>query len=80
MGLVIPGFIPTPLGEVFEYALTLKEIGISVGIWALGCLLFTILVKAGIAIELGRIGNHRKSGAQSGSLKPESVRTETIPI
>jgi len=65
MGLIVPGFIPSPLGEIFEYAPTLKEIGVSVGIWALGCLIFTILVKAGIAIELGKIGNHLKPLAKN---------------
>ncbi|MDP5071779.1 MAG: polysulfide reductase NrfD, partial [Congregibacter sp.] len=52
MGFVVPGFIPTPLGEVFEYAPTGTELGVSVGIWALGFLIFTLLAKASIAIEL----------------------------
>lgn len=60
MGLVIPGFIPTPLGEVFEYAPTLAELSIAVGIWSFGCLVFTLLAKASIAIELGKVraANH----------------------
>ena len=55
MGLVIPGFIPTPLGEVFEYAPTSIETSIAAGIWALGLLIFTILTKAMIAIKHGKI-------------------------
>lgn len=55
MGLVVPGFIPTPLGEVFEYSPTLRELLVSVGIWALGALVFTLLAKAAIAIERGRV-------------------------
>ncbi len=55
MGLVVPGFIPTPLGEVFEYAPTRIEIAVSLGIWALGFLIFTLLAKAVIAIDLGRV-------------------------
>jgi len=55
MGLVVPGFIPTPLGEIFEYAPTLREIGVSLGIWAFGAIAFTLLAKASIAIELGRL-------------------------
>jgi len=55
MGLVVPGFIPTPLGEVFEYAPTLREGAVAIGIWAIGALVFTLLAKAGIAIELGRV-------------------------
>lgn len=55
MGLVVPGFIPTQLGEVFEYSPTLIEWGVSLGIWALCCLIFTLLAKASIAIELGEV-------------------------
>jgi Ni/Fe-hydrogenase subunit HybB-like protein len=55
MGLVVPGFIPTPLGEIFEYAPTAQELYISIGIWAFGLLVFTVLAKASVAIELGRV-------------------------
>ena len=55
MGLVIPGFIPTPLGEIFEYAPTSAELIIAIGIWAFGFLVFTLLAKASISIELGRV-------------------------
>jgi molybdopterin-containing oxidoreductase family membrane subunit len=64
MGLVVPGFIPTPLGEVFEYAPTLRELAVALGIWAIGALVFTVLAKASIAIELGRVGTRR--GAAGG--------------
>jgi molybdopterin-containing oxidoreductase family membrane subunit len=61
MGLVIPGFIPTPLGEVFEYSPTWIELGVAAGVWALGILVFTLLAKASIAIETGAV---RAGGAQ----------------
>jgi len=38
---------------VFEYTPTLVELGVSVGIWSLCALVFTVLAKAGIAIERG---------------------------
>jgi molybdopterin-containing oxidoreductase family membrane subunit len=60
MGLVVPGFIPTPLGEVFEYAPTAAELNISLGIWAIGFLVFTLLAKATIPIELGEIHYREK--------------------
>ncbi|MEO5375797.1 MAG: polysulfide reductase NrfD, partial [Alphaproteobacteria bacterium] len=44
-GLIVPGFVPTPLGEVMGYAPTAIEILVSVGIWAFGLLLFTGLVR-----------------------------------
>ena len=52
MALVVTGFIPTPLGEIFEYSPTLQELGVSAGIYALGAFVFTVLTKSGIAIEL----------------------------
>ena len=65
MGLVVPGFIPTPLGEVFEYTPTLLELCVAAGIWALGMLVFTLLAKASIAIESGAV---RYPGAGSASV------------
>lgn len=55
MGFVVPGFIPTPLGEVFEYSPTAVELIVSAGIWALGALVFTLLAKGSIAIDLGDV-------------------------
>jgi len=55
MGFVIPGFIPTPLGEVFEYTPSVAELAVSVGIWALSILVFTLLAKASIAISAGEV-------------------------
>lgn len=55
MGMVVPGFIPTPLGEIFEYTPTVVELLVSVGIWAFGAIVFTLLAKASIAIELGQV-------------------------
>jgi Ni/Fe-hydrogenase subunit HybB-like protein len=67
MGLVVPGVIPTPLGEVFEYSPTAIELGVSLGIWAFGAMLFTLLAKASIAIELGVV---RDRGAAA-SARPD---------
>ena len=55
MGLVVPGYIPTPLGEIFEYRPTAIELGIATGVWALAMLIFTLLAKAGIAFERGEV-------------------------
>ena len=60
MGLVIPGFIPTPLGEIFEYTPTSVELGVAAGIWAFGILVFTLLAKAVIAIKQGKISRAQK--------------------
>ena len=62
MGFVIPGFIPTPIGEIYEYTPTLIEIGVTLGIWALGFLIFTLLAKASIPIECGTLRSPRVKG------------------
>ncbi|MCH8842039.1 MAG: polysulfide reductase NrfD [SAR324 cluster bacterium] len=53
MGLLIPGFIPTPLGEIFEYLPSPIEILVSLGVLAIGMLIFTLIAKIAIHIELG---------------------------
>ncbi len=59
MGLVLPGFIPTPLGEIFEYTPTGTEIAVAIGIWATGILIFTLLAKGSIPMKLGRLRHGR---------------------
>lgn len=36
MGLVIPGFVPDTLGEIYEYSPTITELLITLGIWSTG--------------------------------------------
>jgi len=59
MGMVVPAYIPTPIGEIYEYTPNFAEIAVSIGIWGLGLLLFTLLVKAALPIECGTL---RKPG------------------
>ena len=53
MGLVIPGLTPDTLGEVYEYFPSRVEIAVSVGIFSIGFLLFTLMVKVATPIILG---------------------------
>ncbi|HIJ86519.1 MAG TPA: polysulfide reductase NrfD [Desulfuromonadales bacterium] len=53
MGLVIPGFIPDVLHEIYEYAPTGIELLLSMGIWATGLLVFTMLLRVAIPIMNG---------------------------
>ncbi|WFO16935.1 polysulfide reductase NrfD [Cellulophaga baltica 4] len=54
-GLIVPGFIPGPYGKIVEYLPSEIEIGVTIGIWALGAFVFTILAKTAIGIELGEL-------------------------
>jgi molybdopterin-containing oxidoreductase family membrane subunit len=55
MGLIVPGFIPTPIGEVTEYYPSFVEVLLTLGIWAFGFFILTILLKGAIGILLGDI-------------------------
>ena len=53
VGLVIPGFIPSPLGEIVQYTPSWVELGVTAGIWATGLFILTVLVRVALPIELG---------------------------
>ncbi len=55
LGLIVPGFIPGPWGKIVEYSPSWIEIAITIGVWALGAFIFTILAKVAIAIETGKL-------------------------
>jgi molybdopterin-containing oxidoreductase family membrane subunit len=55
IGLVIPGFVPSPLGEIVEYVPTGVELAVTAGIWALGLFVLTVLIKVALPIELGQV-------------------------
>jgi len=64
MGLVVPGFVPSPLGEVVEYFPTWVEWAVTAGIWALGFFVLTVLVRVALPIEMGKA---RSPYAEAGS-------------
>jgi len=49
IGLVVPGFIPDTLGEIYQYWPSWSEVIIAVGIWATGALLYTVMAKFALA-------------------------------
>ncbi len=63
MGLIVPGFIPSPLSEIREYFPTWVEIAVTAGIWAMGLFVITVLIKVAVPIELGNLRLPRPSKA-----------------
>ena len=62
MGLIIPGLTPDTMGEIYEYYPTLTELRVAAGIFALGFLVFTLMLKVAVPISLGEFLD-KKRGA-----------------
>jgi len=50
-GLVVGGFVPNPLHKITEYWPTVPEVLISLGVWAAGFLILTLLYKIAISVK-----------------------------
>jgi Ni/Fe-hydrogenase subunit HybB-like protein len=59
MGMIVPAFVPTPLGEIVEYTPTPNEWLVTAGITAFGFLVFTILVRVTIPVLSGKLAFDR---------------------
>ena len=55
MGLIIPGLTPDTLGEIYQYYPTITEVRVSAGVFALGFLVFTLMLKVAVPISLGEL-------------------------
>ncbi len=62
MGLVIPGFTPSVLGEIYEYAPTMTEVRVGAAVFSVGFLVFTLLCKVAVPILTGEFTKATQSG------------------
>jgi molybdopterin-containing oxidoreductase family membrane subunit len=51
LGLVVTGFVPSPLETITDYTPTGPEVAITIGVWALGLLLVTMFYKIFISVR-----------------------------
>jgi len=51
MGSIISGLTPDTLGEIYEYCPTITELRVAAGIFAVGFLLFTLMLKVAVPIS-----------------------------
>jgi molybdopterin-containing oxidoreductase family membrane subunit len=68
MGLIIPGLTPDTLGEIYEYYPTLTEVRVAAGVFALGFMVFTLMLKVAVPISLGEF--------QTGSTPEEALEVQ----
>ena len=55
MGLIIPGFVPSQLGQIVEYLPTLNESLVCLGVWAFGILIYSWMLHVAIPIMNGSL-------------------------
>lgn len=51
LGMISGGFVPNPMHEVNEYAPTMPELGITLGVYAIGALVLTVLYKMAVGVK-----------------------------
>jgi Ni/Fe-hydrogenase subunit HybB-like protein len=76
MGLVIPGFIPTPLGAIIEYTPSLNETLVCIGIWAFGLLCYTVFLRMSVPILQGQL---TKANEGQSEIVRTSASRPTVP-
>jgi molybdopterin-containing oxidoreductase family membrane subunit len=61
VGLVVPGFTPSTLGEIYQYHPTLYEFFVGCGVFGVGALIFTFMARVAIAVVNGEFLLRRDS-------------------
>jgi Ni/Fe-hydrogenase subunit HybB-like protein len=59
VGLLIPGQTPDTLGEIYEYFPSMTEILVTAGIFSVGFLVFTLMVKVAVPVMLGEFTDRK---------------------
>jgi len=62
MGLIIPGLTPDTLGEIYVYFPTMTEFRVASGVFSIGFLVFTLMLKVAVPISLGEFQFERTTG------------------
>jgi molybdopterin-containing oxidoreductase family membrane subunit len=65
MGLIIPGLTPDTLGEIYEYYPSLTELRIAAAVFAIGFLVFTLMLKVAVPILLGEFQAQKDAGDEA---------------
>ena len=73
MGLIVPGFVPSPLGQIVEYQPSVNETLVCVGIWSFGILMYTWMLHVAIPIMRGDLRAHpeKPPNEDSSALNPQ---------
>lgn len=77
MGLVVPGFVPTPLGAIVEYGPSLNETLVCIGIWAFGLLCYTVFLRMSVPILQGRLS---KANEGQPEIQADESASDSAPL
>ncbi len=55
IALIIPGFTPDQLGQVYAYVPSVTELRVAAGVFGIGFLLFTLMVKVSVGLLFGGV-------------------------
>ena len=72
IALIVPGYTPDTLGQIYRYVPSWVEIRVAVGVFGIGFLLFTLLVKVAIEVLYRRGPVHAEETAE-GPLPEEAL-------
>jgi molybdopterin-containing oxidoreductase family membrane subunit len=75
MGLIIPGLTPDSLGEIYVYLFTSTEFRVAAGVFSIGFLVFTLMLKVAVPISLGEF---QRKPSESGSQEAQSPPGSTM--
>jgi len=70
MGLIIPGLTPDALGEIYRYVITTTEFRVAAGVFSIGFLIFTLMLKVAVPITLGEFQQKAVESRPPGDMAP----------
>ena len=72
---MLPGVIPSPVGEFAEYVPSTIEIMVIAGVWAIGFFILTVLIKGAVGILLGEVKYKETAGQSVGVRQGKAATT-----
>jgi len=75
LALIVAGYIPNPFGHVVEYVPTVPELLITIGIWAIGAFILTLLLK--IAVSVKEETELSLESARYAKIKPSAISQDS---
>ena len=72
---MIPGVIPTPIGEFAEYTPSNIEFMVVGGVWAIGFFVLTVLIKGAVAVMLSDVRYEKTAEQLAKGKQPDAATT-----